>query len=139
MRPAFSRAHDARALPLSSISPLLREAVVATEHARYCHPGGLDLIGLLRAIPYDASHFAFAQGASTIEEHVAKVLYLGDYDRSPWRKLEDAATASRFLTPTSTSSTSARDATAPLRQAATTSAFPADRLDQGTARSGPAN
>ncbi len=93
---AFSRAHAARALPLSSISPRLRKAVVATEDERYYQYGGLDLIGLLRAVPYDASRFAFAQGASTIEEQVAKVLYLGGHDHSPWRKAEDAAIAIRL-------------------------------------------
>ena len=38
-------------------------------------------------------HLSFAQGASTITEQVAKVLYLNGNDHSPWRKLEDAAVA----------------------------------------------
>ena len=49
--------------------------------------------GSLRALPYDLVHLSFAQGASTITEQVAKLLYLGGNDHSPWRKLEDAALA----------------------------------------------
>jgi membrane peptidoglycan carboxypeptidase len=48
---------------------------------------------VIRALPYDITHLSFAQGASTITEQVAKVLYLGGNDHSPWRKLEDAAVA----------------------------------------------
>jgi membrane peptidoglycan carboxypeptidase len=93
---AFARAHSGRPVSLASISPSLRNAVVATEDERFYHHGGLDLIGLLRAIPYDASHFSFAQGASTIPEQLAKLLYLHGHDHAPWRKAEDAAIAIRL-------------------------------------------
>lgn len=80
-------------LPLSAVAPILRDAVVATEDERFYRHHGIDLIGVLRAIPYDAVHLSFAQGASTITEQVGKLLYLGGNDHSPWRKLEDAALA----------------------------------------------
>jgi penicillin-binding protein 1A len=80
-------------VPLSRVSPLLREAVVATEDERFYNHHGVDVIGVLRAVPYDLTHLSLAQGASTITEQVAKNLYLGGEDRSPWRKLEDAAVA----------------------------------------------
>ena len=38
-------------------------------------------------------HLSYAQGASTITEQVAKLLYLGGNDHTPWRKLEDAMLA----------------------------------------------
>ena len=38
-------------------------------------------------------HLSYAQGASTITEQVAKLLYLNGNDHSLWRKLEDAAVA----------------------------------------------
>src|SRR5262249_53557199 len=79
--------------PLTSVSPLLREAVVATEDERFYQHHGVDVLGVLRALPYDLTHLSLAQGASTITEQVAKNLYLGGNDRSPWRKLEDAAVA----------------------------------------------
>jgi len=71
----------------------MREGVVATEDERFYRHEGIDLIGVVRALPYDLAHLSLAQGASTITEQVAKVLYLGGSDRNPWRKLEDAAVA----------------------------------------------
>ncbi len=82
-----------RIVVLSLVAPALRDAVVATEDERFYHHDGIDLIGVMRALPYDLVHLSFAQGASTITEQVAKVLYLGGNDHSPWRKLEDAAVA----------------------------------------------
>src|SRR5439155_11659751 len=53
----------------------------------------IDVLGVLRALPYDLAHLSVAQGASTITEQVAKLVYLGGSDRSPWRKLQEAAVA----------------------------------------------
>lgn len=78
---------------LTAVAPILREAVVATEDERFYRHHGIDLIGVIRALPYDLTHLSFAQGASTITEQVAKLLYLGGNDHNPWRKLEDAALA----------------------------------------------
>jgi penicillin-binding protein 1A len=81
------------AVSFDQVSPLLREAVVATEDERFYRHRGVDLIGVARALPYDLAHASLAQGASTITEQVAKLLYLRGDDRSPWRKLEDATLA----------------------------------------------
>ncbi len=81
------------ALPASGFATILREAVVATEDERFYRHDGVDLIGVLRALPYDLVHLSFAQGASTITEQVGKLLFLDRNDHSPWRKLEDAALA----------------------------------------------
>lgn len=78
---------------LSAIAPILREAVVATEDERFYTDDGIDLIGVMRAVPYDVTHLSLAEGASTITEQVAKGLYLDGNDHNPWRKLEDAALA----------------------------------------------
>lgn len=77
----------------ASIPAVLRHAVVSTEDERFYHHHGIDLVGVVRALPYDVTHLSFAQGASTITEQVAKLLYLDGNDHSPWRKLEDAALA----------------------------------------------
>jgi penicillin-binding protein 1A len=71
----------------------MREAVVATEDERFYRHHGIDIIGVIRALPYDVVHLSFAQGASTITEQLAKVLYLAGNDHTPWRKLEDATVA----------------------------------------------
>jgi membrane peptidoglycan carboxypeptidase len=90
-----SRLHGATGHPVSvgAIPAILRDAVVSTEDERFYRHHGIDAIGVIRALPYDVTHLSFAQGASTITEQVAKVLYLGGNDHSPWRKLEDAAVA----------------------------------------------
>jgi penicillin-binding protein 1A len=85
--------HGGRAVTASAVAPSLREAVVATEDERFYAHDGIDLIGVLRALPYDVTHLSLAQGASTITEQVAKLLYLGGNDHNPARKLEDAAVA----------------------------------------------
>jgi membrane peptidoglycan carboxypeptidase len=82
-----------RAVPFTQMPPILREAVVATEDERFYRHHGIDVIGVIRALPYDITHLSFAQGASTITEQLAKLLYLGGNDHNPWRKLEDAAVA----------------------------------------------
>jgi membrane peptidoglycan carboxypeptidase len=87
------RAGGGHPVALDRIAPIMRQAVVATEDERFYHHHGIDLIGVLRALPYDVTHLSLAQGASTITEQLAKVDYLGGNDHNPWRKLEDAALA----------------------------------------------
>jgi membrane peptidoglycan carboxypeptidase len=87
------RAGGGRPVALDRIAPILRQAVVATEDERFYRHHGVDLLGLLRALPYDLAHLSLAQGASTITEQLGKVLYLGGNDHMPWRKLQDAALA----------------------------------------------
>lgn len=87
------RATGGAAVPLAQIAPILREAVVATEDERFYRHDGIDVIGVIRAVPYDVLHASFAQGASTITEQLGKLLYLDGNDHSPWRKLLDAALA----------------------------------------------
>jgi membrane peptidoglycan carboxypeptidase len=72
---------------------ILQHAVVATEDERFYRHHGIDIIGVIRALPYDITHLSFAEGASTITEQLAKLLYLGGNYHNPWRKLKDAATA----------------------------------------------
>ena len=90
------RAVGGRFVPLRAISPILQRAIVATEDERFYRHHGIDLIGLTRAFAYDASHLTLSQGGSTLTEQLAKVLYLGGNDDSPWRKLQDAAVAIRL-------------------------------------------
>ncbi len=66
---------------------------MATEDERFYQHQGIDLIGVIRALPYDLVHLTLAQGASTITEQLAKTLYLNGNDHDPWHKLEDAAVA----------------------------------------------
>jgi membrane peptidoglycan carboxypeptidase len=92
----FERAHRVMALPLSQIAPVVREAAVATEDERFYQHSGVDLIALLRAVPFDVSHLSFAQGASTIAEQLAKVVYFDGNDHSVSRKTQDVVLGYRL-------------------------------------------
>ena len=83
----------ARAVPLSSVTPVTVDALVATEDERYWKNSGIDIIGLMRAIPYDVTHLSLAQGGSTLTEQLAKNLWLGGSDGNAWTKLQDMALA----------------------------------------------
>ena len=83
-------------MPLPHIAPSAREAIVATEDERFYQNGGVDLLALVRAVPFDLSHLSLAQGASTIPEQLAKLMYLSGNDRSPLRKTEDVVLGYRL-------------------------------------------
>jgi membrane peptidoglycan carboxypeptidase len=87
------RGERGRVLALGSITPMTVDALVATEDERYWRNSGIDVIGLLRAIPYDVTHLSLAQGGSTLTEQLAKNLWLGGNDGNIWAKLKDMALA----------------------------------------------
>jgi membrane peptidoglycan carboxypeptidase len=93
---ALDEASGAHPVSLHRVAPVMREATVATEDERFYSHDGIDVIGVLRALPYDVSHLSLAEGASTITEQLAKLVYLGGNDHSPWGKLRDAAIALRI-------------------------------------------
>jgi len=94
----LERLHAAgdRFVSLGAIPPVLQRAIIATEDERFYRHHGIDVIGLMRAVAYDASHVTLSQGGSTLTEQLAKVLYLGGNDGSPWRKLQDGTIALRL-------------------------------------------
>ncbi len=83
-------------VPLRRISPAMRDAMVAAEDEHFYRNDGVDFDGLGRALAYDASHLTASQGASTITEQLAAILYLDPDDASPWEKLREAALALRL-------------------------------------------
>ena len=93
---ATDEALGAHPVSLHAVAPVMREAIVATEDERFYRHDGIDVVGILRAIPYDLSHLSLAEGASTITEQLAKLVYLGGNDHDPWAKLRDAAIALRI-------------------------------------------
>ena len=78
---------------LDEVAPLMRSAVVDTEDERFYSHQGVDVIGVLRAAPYDLVHLSLSQGASTLTEQLAKILYLGGSDHSFSGKLKAAVLA----------------------------------------------
>jgi len=74
---------DRTVIPLSDMSPNIKNAVIATEdHDFYNHPG-VDVSGILRAAYTDLIKRETVQGASTITEQVVKNVYAGTYEKDP--------------------------------------------------------
>jgi monofunctional biosynthetic peptidoglycan transglycosylase len=71
-------------VPLSSISPNLVRAVIASEDGKFCSHYGFDLEAIDKAIAHNAAG-ATTRGASTISQQTAKNLFLSP-DRTWTRK-----------------------------------------------------
>ena len=76
-------------VPLSRISPSLRQAVVAAEDASFFTHEGFDWEGIKVAAKYNLEAGEFKRGGSTITQQLAKNLYLSA-ERSLIRKAREA-------------------------------------------------
>ncbi len=76
-------------VPLSRISPSLRQAVVASEDASFFTHEGFDWDGIKAAATYNLEAGEFKRGGSTITQQLAKNLYLSP-ERSLFRKAREA-------------------------------------------------
>jgi monofunctional biosynthetic peptidoglycan transglycosylase len=106
-----------RPVPLSSIAPDLKNAVLVAEDHRFYEHHGIDYVELRHALGYSRDSFSLSnprdrdalrralfgayehrdriRGASTITQQLAKNLYLSS-SRSPLRKVKEAVTAWRL-------------------------------------------
>ena len=89
------KGRGAKPVPLRQVAPVMRRAIVAAEDERFYSHHGVDAIGIARAIAYDVSHLSTSQGASTITEQVAELLYLRAED-NPWEKVREGVVAVRL-------------------------------------------
>jgi membrane peptidoglycan carboxypeptidase len=79
-------------VPLTAISPYEQRAIVAIEDRNFWQEGAVDWGRLAQAAAYDVTHRQNAQGASTITQQVARLLYLDD-QRTFERKLRELVVA----------------------------------------------
>ncbi|HEY5528383.1 MAG TPA: transglycosylase domain-containing protein, partial [Thermoleophilia bacterium] len=79
-------------LTADQIPQRMRDAVVAIEDQRYYTHGGVDFLGILRALWADMLHRNIVQGGSTITQQFIKNAYIRS-DRTLDRKLREAAMA----------------------------------------------
>lgn len=63
-------------VPLSAISPRLREAVIAVEDERFYKHPGIDPIGIVRALVRNLRAGRVVEGGSTITQQLAKNMFL---------------------------------------------------------------
>ena len=78
-------------VPITQIPPLLQQALLAVEDARFREHSGIDPKGVLRAL-LAAATGGLRQGASTITQQVARTFFLSSR-RTPERKLKEALLA----------------------------------------------
>jgi len=78
-----------------AIPPLLRQAFVAAEDARYYSHPGIDLLSILRAAVNNLRSGRRSQGGSTITQQVTRALMLSR-EKTYWRKLAEAILAYRL-------------------------------------------
>ena len=63
-------------VPFNQISDNLKHAVLATEDARFYQHGGIDIIGIIRALLVDLTSQTRSQGGSTITQQLIRSVYL---------------------------------------------------------------
>jgi penicillin-binding protein 1A len=91
-KPWFRLDERRRDVPLSAISPRLRQAILDTEDRRfYWHPG-IDPLGLSRAVLVNLRSGQMREGASTLTQQLARTLFLSNR-RTPARKIQEAVIA----------------------------------------------
>ncbi|HEX8984493.1 MAG TPA: PBP1A family penicillin-binding protein [Bryobacteraceae bacterium] len=91
-KPWFRMDEQRRDVPLSGISPALRNAVVAVEDHRFYRHGALDPRGLARAAFRDVRSGGVVEGGSTLTQQLARMVFLSN-ERTWGRKLKEAALA----------------------------------------------
>jgi penicillin-binding protein 1A len=76
----------------AATSPWMPKATVAIEDRRFYHHGGIDPVGILRALVVDVSAGHFVQGGSTISQELVLNLYLSR-EKTFRRKVVEACLA----------------------------------------------
>ncbi|OCG13368.1 carboxypeptidase/penicillin-binding protein 1A [Gilliamella sp. App6-5] len=82
-------------LKYDEIPPMVVNAVIATEDARFHEHFGIDPIGIVRAMYIGLKHKGFSQGGSTITQQVAKNFFLTP-EKSISRKAKEVILAIRM-------------------------------------------
>ncbi|HEY6707638.1 MAG TPA: transglycosylase domain-containing protein, partial [Actinomycetota bacterium] len=87
---------DRIVVPLSQISPLLQQAVIAAEDARFYEHKGVDDRGIIRAAVTNLLSGQVSQGGSTITQQLVRNSYPDLKDISIIRKIKEAALAAQL-------------------------------------------
>ena len=82
-------------VPLDKMPKHLIDAVVATEDSRFWKHKGIDYVAIGRALLKDIVHIELKEGASTITQQLAKVVFLTP-EKTLKRKIREASLAIRW-------------------------------------------
>ena len=95
-RPVFTIFKEYRIeVPLSRVSPHLRQAIVAFEDQRFAEHSGIDVIRIVGAVWADIREGRKAQGGSTLTQQLARQSFL-TREKKLWRKVREIALARRI-------------------------------------------
>jgi len=84
-------------VPLGAVSPVMRQAIVAVEDARFLEHPGIDLRGTMRAIVANSTQSGSTQGGSTITQQYVKNLLIASATNEEELEAARARTPSRKL------------------------------------------
>jgi membrane peptidoglycan carboxypeptidase len=84
-------------VPLAKIAPVMQQAIVAIEDARFYHHGALDVKGTLRAFITNQANDGVTQGGSSITQQLAKMTQLNQAKTKEERKAATEDTYQRKL------------------------------------------
>ena len=84
-------------LAVGQMPKLVKEAFIAAEDRRFYQHNGVDVVGISRAVVTNLQSGSVKQGASTITQQLARVVFLNQ-DQTLIRKVKEAALALK-LTP----------------------------------------
>ncbi|MQY14974.1 Penicillin-binding protein 2D [Streptomyces sp. RB5] len=76
-------------IPIKQVAPVMQQAIVAIEDARYYQHGAVDLKGILRALNANAQAGTVQEGASTLTQQYVKNIAMEEAGESP-EKLKEA-------------------------------------------------
>ena len=95
-RPAFTIFKEQRIeVPLASVSPHLRRAIVSIEDQRFFDHGGVDIVRVVGAAVNNVREGRRAQGGSTLTQQLARQAFLTP-DKTIRRKLKEIVVAARL-------------------------------------------
>ena len=84
-------------VPLDKIAPIMRQALLAIEDARFYDHGALDVKGTLRAFITNQANSGVTQGGSSITQQLAKMTQLNQATTKAQREAATADTYQRKL------------------------------------------
>lgn len=79
-------------VPISSVAPELKYAIIANEDIRFYNHLGVDPIGIVRAVVVNIRSGGISEGASTITQQLVRNMFLNQ-DQTFVRKIKEAAIA----------------------------------------------
>ena len=80
-------------VPLDRVATAAVQTVLASEDRRFFQHKGVDPLGILRAMYYNAKEGRMGYGGSTITMQLMRMVHSAGLPRTPWNKVKEAVLA----------------------------------------------